>query len=345
MSSSKRIIKYDILRIVACLNIVLLHVSSSYLTVVPVSGGDFAIMAVYDSLTRFAVPVFMMLSGMFLIPSDCDNIYKDSGRRILRLLVIFYLWSAFYAFQSLILNLLRGTFAREMVASALRRFAYGHFHMWFLFLVLEFYLLRPIIKKICSDERTMEYFLGLWIGIRFVLPLLRELPVFEWIYLFISQMNLFMITGYMGYFILGYYLYRKEISPKIRYGIYSAGFISLVYTIVKTIAESRLNDVYTGAYANPGSLNILLYSIAVFCVFRYSEIKLRGNPKIISKLSRLTLTIYLVHPFFIEKFNLVGITTISFNPLFSIPLIWTVVAICSILSACLIDLVLNAFRK
>ena len=101
-----RIIKYDILRIVACFAIVLLHVSSSVLDTVNVHSSEFLIMIVYNSLTRFAVPIFFMLSGLFLLSPDRENI--KLGKRILKLVSLFYVWSAFYGFQGIIFDVLTG---------------------------------------------------------------------------------------------------------------------------------------------------------------------------------------------------------------------------------------------
>lgn len=96
MDKATRIVKYDVLRVVASFAIVLLHVSASYWSVVDVYGRDFQVMTVYNSFTRFAVPVFFMLSGLFLVTPERENV--TVGRRVLKLVILFYVWSAFYAF-------------------------------------------------------------------------------------------------------------------------------------------------------------------------------------------------------------------------------------------------------
>ncbi len=107
-----RIVKYDILRVVACFSIILLHVSASYWSVVDVRGGEFLVMTVYNSLTRFAVPVFFMLSGLFLVAPERENV--AIGKRVLRLVMLFYVWSAFYAFQGIAVDTLKGAFSMEV---------------------------------------------------------------------------------------------------------------------------------------------------------------------------------------------------------------------------------------
>lgn len=108
MKDSIRVIKYDVLRVAACFSIVLLHVSNSYLTVVDVSGNHFLVLAAYNGLTRFAVPVFFMLSGLFLVSPERNITTKKVFKKITHLLVCFYVWSAFYAFQGVFVNILRG---------------------------------------------------------------------------------------------------------------------------------------------------------------------------------------------------------------------------------------------
>ena len=100
-----RVVKYDILRVAACFSIVLLHVSASYWSVVDVQGRDFLVMTVYNSVTRFAVPVFFMLSGLFLVAPERKNV--TVGKRVLKLVLLFYVWSAFYAFQGIAVDTLR----------------------------------------------------------------------------------------------------------------------------------------------------------------------------------------------------------------------------------------------
>lgn len=125
-----RMVKYDILRVEASFSIVLLHVSASYWSVVDIYGRDFMVMTIYNSLTRFAVPVFFMLSGLFLVTPERENV--TVGKRVLNLIVLFYVWSAFYAFQGIAVDTIRGAFSMEVFRAAVERFIFGHVHMWFL---------------------------------------------------------------------------------------------------------------------------------------------------------------------------------------------------------------------
>ena len=59
----------DVLRIVACFSVIMLHTSAQAWYSLPVESGGFQIANSYDALFRFGVPVFVMISGaLFLAP-------------------------------------------------------------------------------------------------------------------------------------------------------------------------------------------------------------------------------------------------------------------------------------
>lgn len=216
-----RIVKYDVLRVVASFSIVLLHVSASYWSVVDIHGREFLVMTIYNSLTRFAVPVFFMLSGLFLVSPDRDN--HGLFKRTVKLLILFYVWSAFYAFQGIAVDTLRGEFSMEVWRAAVERFIFGHVHMWFIQMLLGFYILIPIAKQICAKKEIVQYYLILWISFRFLIPCLTEL--FHW-YTFqarIDSLGMDILVGNFGYFLLGYYLNETDIKREIRRIIYVMG--------------------------------------------------------------------------------------------------------------------------
>ena len=57
----------DLLRVMAMLAVIVLHVSDGWLESLPVGTADWYALNVWDSLCRWCVPVFVMCSGMFLL--------------------------------------------------------------------------------------------------------------------------------------------------------------------------------------------------------------------------------------------------------------------------------------
>ena len=66
----------DILRIVACFSVIMLHASAQPWYSLPVDGIGFKIANSYDALFRFGVPVFVMISGALFLAPDREITIK-----------------------------------------------------------------------------------------------------------------------------------------------------------------------------------------------------------------------------------------------------------------------------
>lgn len=319
----KREVKYDILRILACFAVVQLHVAESYWGVVDVQSSEFAIMTVFDGLTRFAVPVFFMLSGMFLLDPERELPARKWGRHLGKLVVGFYLWSLFYAFQSVLFHGVTqgfGTVTADMWENAWTRLMMGHGHMWFMLDLFGFYLLVPILRKMCEDLRVTGYFLALWVLVRFVLQIVISVFDMQRTLALLTNMHLYALMGYIGYFIAGFYLRKVQIPQKLRYLIYASGVGAMLFTIIKTISYCRESGEHDPNYYSPGTLNVLIYSAAVFILFVHWKLPEKAaDKKWITTLAMGTFFVYMIHPFFIDKLQLIGIIVINYPVAISIP--------------------------
>lgn len=96
-NSNKRIVYADLLRIFATFAVIVLHVSASKWSDTPVKDFNWQIYNLYDSLVRWAVPIFVMLSGMFFLNPEkfisTSNIIK---KYIFRILLAIIVWGLFY---------------------------------------------------------------------------------------------------------------------------------------------------------------------------------------------------------------------------------------------------------
>ena len=96
-NSNKRIVYADLLRIIATFAVIVLHVSASKWYDTPVKDFNWQIYNLYDSLVRWAVPIFVMLSGMFFLNPEkfipTSNIIK---KYIFRILLAIIVWGLFY---------------------------------------------------------------------------------------------------------------------------------------------------------------------------------------------------------------------------------------------------------
>ena len=331
-----RMAKYDILRIVASFSIVLLHVSASYWSVVDIQGSEFLVMTIYNSLTRFAVPVFFMLSGLFLVTPERENV--AIGKRVLKIVILFYVWSAFYAFQGVAMDALHGEFSKEVWAASVQRFIFGHIHMWFLQMLCGFYLLIPVARQLCVKKEVLQYYLILWVAFRYLFPCLTDIFHLYTIQSRIDSLGMDTLAGNFGFFLLGYYLNVTDIKKEIRWFIYAMGIVSVGLTAFLTVRDCRRSGTYLENWFSPASPNILVMSAAIFICFKYCKVFDKAKRiNVWKKLSGYTFFIYMFHVFIIDKLNLIGITTVSFPAVISIPALTIFTFVVSLLGAFVAD--------
>ena len=108
-------------------------------------------MTIYNSRTCIVVSVCFMLSGLFLVSQQKEN--SAVLKRIFKIILLFYVWSAFYAFLGLAVDMFKGEFSQEVLRGLIERFSFGHIHMRFLQMLCGFCILIPIGKQICAKKK------------------------------------------------------------------------------------------------------------------------------------------------------------------------------------------------
>ena len=304
---------YDLLRIVAQFFVVVLHVSSS--VVANPSDPEFFSYNFYSMLSRFSVPVFVMLSGYFNMESmDVKKAFKKS----LKLYIIILFWSLIYFLKAIHIN--EAMTLKEII----NEMFLGHYHMWFLFMTIGLYLLTPILAPAFKDLKNAEYFLIL--GLVFsVIPatlkiVMRERFIRTFTLSFIDGFYFKMTGGFILYYVLGYYLGHKDIKHK---GLWIAlGVIAMAWSIFMQYEKNLGQDTLIYGYYDVMGIFAYLFSAAVFLIFK----DLKVESTFVSKLSSLTLGIFLIHDLFIGHVgNFVG----DVNGFIKVPMVSIVVFIIS----------------
>ena len=329
--TAERNYNWDYLRFLASVAVVVLHVSYSYMSVASVERLPFVAMTAYNATTRFAVPVFFMLSGLFLLSPDKKISIKDCWKRTAKLFAVFYIWSAFYGFQGLIMDYISGeTITGGMVAESFRRLLMGHGHMWFLFCLAAYYLMLPVARCISANKSVLTYFCVFWIMLRFVIPFISIWLPLGYFNMWLAQFDFQFFMTYFGYFCLGYWLQITDIPKKLRAVLYALGGISAVWIFAATVYESQKVNELVEDWLNPSALPPFVCAVSIFIFFKYHGEIAKGKwNRVIRQLSRYSLLIYMLHPFFVEKLNMIGINTIRFHAAWSVPVLSIlIVAVC-----------------
>ena len=269
MSSSKRVYYYDFLRIISISAVVLIHVSASALHHYDIGSFEWGISNLYSSVSRFAVPVFVMISGALFLDRDISikTIYKKNILRLLLAYILFYI----------IYNIYDGIENGRRVASIVKRmisFNDVPYHLWFIVMLIGLYMIIPFLRLVISNPKLSHYFCVLSLLFSFALPqVLSMLNAFlgdkiAFINTYFNDLNLFLPLGYSGYFVLGYLLSKTNISKRAEVIIYVFGLIGIVSTFFyqqlnDSLVKQEVLPLYDYSSLNL-RLNVLFEAVAVF---------------------------------------------------------------------------------
>ncbi len=95
----ERKIYCDYLRLLATFAVIILHVSASNWYSANVNSIEWQSFNFYDSIVRWCVPIFVMISGSLFLNKDISlkTIYN---KYIPRMIIAFFTWSIFYALMA-----------------------------------------------------------------------------------------------------------------------------------------------------------------------------------------------------------------------------------------------------
>ncbi len=129
-----RIAYADLVRVIAILMVVLIHTASPIFNTVPVTSGEFAVSVLLDGIAHAGVPLFVMVSGVFLLDERREmSVRRAIGHYALPLVGLYFFWSILYAVANKVAIPLLFEDAAVSV-SMLRAFGAavleGAYHMW-----------------------------------------------------------------------------------------------------------------------------------------------------------------------------------------------------------------------
>ncbi len=320
--SPQRIHFLDALRVIAICAIVLLHVAGSYWYGLDVDTNAWQAMNLYDCVTRWGVPVFVMISGaLFLDPGRPQSIGKLWTKSIPHIVVLILFWGIVYA---LLYHLPQAVTPGEFLGF-LKYWVFGPQHFWFLFMLIGLYVLVPVLRCITANETVLKYFLVLGLVCNLVVPALLDggrLPVVQ------ELVDMFMIRmplGYVFYFALGYFLVSHTVPRVWRIVLYVAGALSLG----AAVAASAWVSLTAGAPDNTliaSTYPYLLASAAIFVAVRQFFAKRphdesRVSSRVLRELSACTLGVYAIHIIVLRALMAAGLSATAFEPFLAVPLL------------------------
>ena len=297
----KRKVYIDLLKILAILAVIMLHIAAIDWLAVDIETKAWNVMNFFNSLVRWCVPVFIMVSGVsFLDEYKEVTIKKLYTKYILRILVALILYGFFY---NIFNEFLCGKIINlEVIKVSVINVFKGitNYHLWFLYVVIGLYILTPVVRIIAKNSKReeLEYFLLISFIFTSIIPTLNNLNILKEYLSFFNNMELGFLMNYFVYYILGYYLENYNLKKLIRNIIYLLSLISIFGTMYLTkeisIQTGTANEIFYN-YLTP---NVFITSAGIFIFVKefIKNINLKArNKKIITSLSKITFTVYLIH--------------------------------------------------
>lgn len=303
----------DNVRVIAIIFVVLLHVSSYGVVNFDVHLNDWMIANIFDSISRWSVPVFFIISGFLLLDlTKKDTIVQFYKKRVFKVIIPLLIWTIFFIFFQFIRLKYKGITSFNFYDNVLYPLYLGepYYHLWFIYAILVLYLITPFLKYFISIFKVKDIFLITII--LFIFSILYNWQV--------NTKHFFLIESlkYLPYFLLGY-LYRfVPIKKGLFYWSCLFFILSLFVTIYFTYILYIQNLDYKLYFYTYLSISTVPMSISIFYIFLYIK------PNFINeKYSKLVLAIYLVHPIFIDflfliKLNISILPTYISIPIFTI---------------------------
>jgi len=292
----------DLIKVISTILIVIQHsISGEWMRINPEDMG-WKVLNLFFMLSRCAVPVFVICSGIGMLRRErtIGEIWK---KNILSLGVVYASWMFLYGCINAVGMIAEGGYEiSSIVNSCFKSILFGEYHTWFIMMLIGLYMVTPLVYQIIQKEESLRYFIILAFVFSYVFPTLTQSGVGIRLIENMNQLDVRMVTGYLFYYVIGYYMVHIHIAEKyMKWFATAEGFLFLsVYLISNQISAFQSEPVQS-VYDN-FSIPGVFINVGFVIVFRYYVEKYYdkwGNESIrkwTTKLSKLGIGVYLLHP-------------------------------------------------
>jgi surface polysaccharide O-acyltransferase-like enzyme len=305
-----RLLWPDIMKILAIFGVILLHVSAPYL--VPFEDSrDWWVGNVYDSMTRWSVPLFIMLSGALILPfAEKVPLRRFLLVKVGRILLPFLVWSAIYFVYRLQVkgdDLAAAVFFRMLLTEPI------YYHLWFVYMLIVLYLFAPTVSAFLkgAPEKHVWYLIGLWFFWASILPIIDTPLDFE--PYFTPDLDDYSAIRLSGYFLLGYTLRNRQAGSGIQWALILLFFLAGAgATIFGTFYLSRSRGEFDPFFYKYFSATVAAMAVALFLMVKSlfaggrinsgnggAEARLNSSP-MMRRIGMSVFGIYLAHALVLE---------------------------------------------
>ena len=273
---------FEALRTIAVGLVILLHTSGQLLDWSKNNFNfDFWIYNIFDSFSRVCVPLFLMISGKFLLQKS-ENYLVFYKKRFSRILFPLIFWTIVFSFFSC--WMLFGRIDFQYILNGIK-IGRPYYHLWYLFMLPGMYLISPFLQFILKTTSKQH---KLIISFAFIMiSMIYDIIVFNYK---LSIPFPFWFMSYLGYYVLGNVI-GNEI-PRFKSKTYLVFYITtaLLIAFFTWFTMSKFNgNQYFYAASSP---IVVLSTYSLFNLIR--SLKFDSN-HILVRLGKYSFGIYLIH--------------------------------------------------
>lgn len=314
----------------------------------------------WGSLVRPCVPLFVMLTGVLIMPVKI-SMTQFYRRRIPRVLFPFVIWSVIYYMTPWLIGMMgfdssavRKLFCwaesdSQALSEGLARvaripytFSYIACHMWYIYMLIGMYLYIPIFSAWVerATKRDKEIVLLLW-ALSTILPYFTTYVSYysfgtcEW-----NAFGLFYyFAGFSGYMLLGHYI-REYIHWRLGRTLTVSMPLLIIGMVITYIGYSHIMAMpdrtpeMVELFWTYNTPNVMMMTIAWFLLIYRVRIARKGHTaRLLANLTTCGFGIYMIHYFFVylgfcmgEWLNIPTPLRIPFSAIIILACSWTIVA-------------------
>jgi surface polysaccharide O-acyltransferase-like enzyme len=334
-----RAFNVDLIRTIAMVGVILLHSSGQWIIsskemnqLTPLGITRWVIVDFYQTMGVIAVPLFLMLTGALLLQPEKQNesLKGFFKKRWTRIGLPFFFWAAVYfVWDFCVQNI---PFSLGVITQGMLNGPYSQF--WYIYVLVGLYLLTPLLRAFLAsaDQTLIKYFVTLWIiGVAI-------LPFFGLLSPFMLNSNVFVISGFVGYFVLGTYLTTVKMRRSILCIFMALGIALTAFGTYVQVITGGTNMYFFSEYISPTVILAAVMMFLLLLTFKpfsvQQEIRPSKGNKLIKVISENTLGIFFLNVILLESFQngYFGfvINRNTLNPIIEVPLMTVMVLFASL---------------
>lgn len=312
----------NVARVLACVMVVSLH-SLPNISVFGIDSHFFLLVLIF---TRPCVPIFLMITGVLLLPLKSEDVIVFYKKRISRVVFPLLFWGIIYSILPYLLGIetLNQMISNLSLVIITYPMEIGGI-LWYLYVLIGLYLIIPFVNpRIFEDRKLLRIYLLVWLMASLVNMLKIYFPQILGIGSASGFDMLHYFSGHLGYLFLGYYIHHFFPSLKTLSGnglkfcfsligiyFFSMFFIVMVMKVSSIEGYKELGNRINGFLSFP----VIIMSACFFVGIKEWKFNIDGSfYKMIKHLSPLTFGIYLSH-MVIKRLFTDRLYEISTNPI------------------------------